>query len=106
MLVTGVSTKPIVTLSEVSGLRLGFPPVTTLIDVCDAILPYCAAVTPERAHCAGVSVGAGPAHGSWKLVCPSTCEVNSSYAFGARTARLMLPRTRTTLSGAHSRPIP
>src|SRR5260221_11396694 len=103
--VSGVSTNPIVTVSAVSGFRLGLPPVTTLTVDCGAMLPYCAAVTPLRAHCAAESVGVEPAHGSVRLVCPNTRDVNSSYAFGARTARLMLPRARTRLMGAHSRPI-
>src|SRR5260370_37082400 len=93
-------------VSAVSGFRPGLPPVKPLYwaAVFGRICPYCAAVTPVRAHAAAEYVGVAPAHGS---VLPSRTTdwgANNSTTFGARTARWNVPRTRTSETGAHSTP--
>ena len=65
----GVSTRPRVYESEVSGSRFGLPPLIWLY--CRAglswMLPYWAAVTPVSWHCARVALGLAPAQGSFDM---------------------------------------
>ena len=58
-----------------------------------AICPYCAGVTPVRAHCVGDAVGEEPAQGS-RLNESGCGGARSSRIFGARIARCRLARIR------------
>src|SRR6185312_13755793 len=89
----GVKVKPNDSVSALSGASFELPPTSVAHwpdGHCGMLpLPYSAAVTPVRAHCASVAVGLVPAHGSLPttVVLVTDCGVNNSMRFGARIAR-------------------
>src|SRR5262245_50599194 len=104
----GVSVKPKLTVSAVSGIRSVLPPVSTphCAEGHCGILPYWAAVTPVRWHSASVAAGVGPAQGSAENceVLVTVCGLYSSIRLGARIAWLNEPRKRIESTGAHCKP--
>src|ERR1700736_408105 len=95
-------------VSAVCGFKFGLPPVNWLKLFAEGIFPYCAAVTPLRAHAAADAVGTpvvgSLAQGSAAATCDTVSLRNSSWPFGARTARLKVPRRRTGSMMLHSAP--
>jgi hypothetical protein len=85
----GVNTAPAVKVSPTSGWRWVLPPFSSVHwpDGHWMMLPYWPAVTPLRSHWARVAVGAAPAQGSLPENRPGAWAANSSFTFGARTAR-------------------
>src|SRR5665213_3140853 len=106
----GVRTIPKDLVSDCSGDRPGFPPKSTLHCAAGQFSrwPYLAGSRPEATQPARLAVSVGepiaPAQGSEKLPRPAVCGVNSSSTFGARTARLKLPRSLTSSTICHSAP--
>src|ERR1700694_4955559 len=95
-------------VSAVCGFKFGLPPVNWLKLFAGEIFPYCAAVTPLRAHAAADAVGTpvvgSLAQGSLAATCEMVSLRNSSWPFGARTALLRVPRNRSGSIGRHSAP--
>src|SRR3954451_8412444 len=64
----GWNTTPADLVVAVSGKRAALPPTIELYppiaELTARTWPYCVAVTPVRAHSAGVALGSGPTHGS------------------------------------------
>src|SRR5437868_1382117 len=98
----GWSTTPTVFVVAFSGFRFGLPPSRPLywpagLDGVFLPTPSPVAIQPKSA-----AVIVRPAQGSLEPSRPVNCGANSSWMFGARTARLYEPRNRTSGIGANS----
>src|SRR6478672_8557020 len=98
----GWSTTPTVLVVAFSGLRFGLPPSRPLYwpaGLGAVAWPTARPVARQPNSFAWIW---WPAHGSTLPSRPVNCGANSSWMFGARTARLYEPRNRMSRTGANS----
>jgi hypothetical protein len=104
-MIRGWMTTPAVIVSATSGLRFGLPPIRPLYwpaglpGICWPTLRPCAIQPASEARMTW------PAHGSALPLRATRCGANSSWMFGARTARLYAARKRMSRIGEISTPI-